>query len=274
MAESQRQDLVVFSDRSLISKHLFQANEGHFSILITSTQATQPPWLLNGFIETLVTGTPRSLGSTVSNMDHVRPHPVTIASLVHDESFFTSALQKLKIDSRSYRVIDLLSNFVLKNHGKPVDKILADIVNLFPNEPQSSTIILEQPELLLSLLEGLDSKELRSQLILPLRRRCKLLVVNVSVDYFHYSADDERYNEEPLDQVVELRRFFMNLMYDSIVVLGLRPLDTGFSREVTGKLSISKGGKRLRDISDEDLHVVENELFYLCDKDSVRLFYK
>ncbi|SMN20410.1 similar to Saccharomyces cerevisiae YMR312W ELP6 Subunit of Elongator complex, which is required for modification of wobble nucleosides in tRNA [Maudiozyma saulgeensis] len=271
MTTPQRQDFILFSDQSVIPTELraVSAEPQHHLFLVTSTMATQPLWLINALVETCVSGGPFSLNGPSASLKSNPNSITTIASLVHEENFYHNALRKLKVNANGYQVLDILTNFILKNNDKPSDKVLDELLELFPADVQS-TIILEQPELLLSLIRGLTADELNKKFILPLMKKCKLLIVASSIDLFQNNEN------EPLDtnnsDVQEFTRFVTSLIYNSIVVMNLRSLDTGRSKDVTGSLMISRGGQSTN--SPLSVHVVENEYLYLTQKDSTKLFYR
>lgn len=275
MSTPQRQDFILFNDQSVIPKELYKvaatdSGQQHHMFLITSAMGTQPYWLINALVEVSVSGSPISLNGSSINRDHSHDNSITIvASLVHEENFYHTALQKLKVNSNKYEILDMITDFVMKNIDKPRDKILDMLLDKFPKDTQS-TIILEQPELLLVLLKGLTSDELNQRFILPLMKRCKLLIVATNIDLFQNNEN------EPVDtnnrDSVEITRFVTSLVYGSLVVMNLRSLDTGRAKDVTGSLMISNGGQS--NSSTLSVHIVENEYLYLTEKESTRLFYR
>lgn len=271
MSLPQRQDLTLFSDQSVLPRELLNG-DGHHMFLVTSTMATQPLWLLTALIETKIKGAPLSLnGSAARRSENPATQemktPVVVASFLHEHSFYHQALQKLRINANAYKVVDLLTGFVQKCGGKPRDVVLKELLEQFTPDSQS-TILIEQPELLLSLLDGLTSDELNQKFLQPLRKKCNLLIVSSSIDLFQDNEND------PLDGsrgAVEYTRFISSLIYTSIVVMNLRSLETGRAKDVTGSLMISRGGQTPAGLS---VHVVENEYLYLTEKENTRLFYR
>lgn len=270
MSHPQRQDLTLFSDQSVLPRELL-SGDGHHMFLVTSTMATQPLWLINALIETRIKGSPLSLNGSgargANDQTQDQQTPVIVASFIHEQKFYQQALQKLRINANGYQVVDLLTGFIQKCNDKPRDVVLAELLQQFPTDIQS-TIIIEQPELLLSLLDGLTSDELNQKFLQPLRKKCNLLIVASSIDLFQDNEND------PLDGsrgAVEYTRFITSLVYTSLVVLNLRALETGRAKDVTGSLMISRGGQAADNLS---VHVIENEYLYLTEKESTRLFYR
>lgn len=259
MSTVQRQDLVVFSDHSVISDDVFQDGFRHL-ITITASPFTTPTWLINSLVESQILGKPYSLNADSSPVQS-NNRPVTIGSFIHESQFFHNTLGKLKISPQKYKVVDLVTDFVVKNLGKPRTKVYNDILQQFPLQNQS-LIVLEQPEILLSLLEGSTSDEIHSKLITPLIKRCNVLIVASNI---HDDGDDTSRDS------LEFSRFILNCIYKSMVIMSLRPLGTGRANDVTGTLRITGGGVRnLR----TPIHVVENEYLYLNQKETTKLFYR
>lgn len=259
MSNVQKQDLVIFSDNSVISQELCSGNS-HDLITITSSPATSSFWLLTALIETRIAGAPFSLNSA-SAVIQKTTSPVTIASFIHNSKYYTDALNRLKIGQEKYHVVDLLTNFVVENITKPRAKVLSDLLETF-SQDSSSVIILEQPEVLLTLLDGLSSDELHRKFIIPLIKKCGLLIISTNTDYSAGGATKD---------AVEMSRFVMQCFYKSIAVLSLKPLDTGRATDVTGLFRITRGGAPDAHLS---CHIVENEYLYLNQKESTKLFYR
>lgn len=267
MASVQRQDLFIFNDQSVLSRDLY-TGDSHDMILISSTNASQPLWLIIALVETRLLGNPVSINSSSTNSNNNKVNnlasALTIGSFIHSESHYTNALHKLKVPSNGYKILDFVLDFVMKNHGKPREKILSGLVDLFPDDV-SSTIILDQPEMLLSLIDGLTSDELHSKFINPLMRKSGLLIISTSIELYQNEIDTYS------NTVNEFNRFTMLCHYKSLAILALNPLDTGHAKDVSGKLRISRGGVSM---DDRSTHVIENEYSYLTEKESTKLFYR
>lgn len=260
----QRQDLVIFSDHSVISKKLF--GEGNNTMItLTSMQATQASWALNVLVESYLFGYPISLNSEqrAGTLSADKKAFVTLASLTHNTAYFQATLNKLQVNSSQYKIVDIFSDFVGLINGKSADKILKMLVDMFPDN-RDSFIVLEQPELLLSLVPNLTSDMLNTKFINELRKKCALLVVNTVID----SVQEE--NESA--PAVEYKRFLQTNIYKSNVVISLSPLPTGRAKDVTGTLKITRGPKSFEGFV-PDIHVVENEYLYLTEKEATKLFY-
>ncbi|AHY76768.1 AQG_2a_G0043920.mRNA.1.CDS.1 [Saccharomyces cerevisiae] len=273
MSSVQRQDLVLFSDQSVLPAHFFQDSNSHNLFFITHQSCTQPLWMINALVETHVLGSPSSLNESSSSMlpSSTRSHAV-LASFIHEQNYFTNSLNKLKIPSNNYNVLDFLSDFIVNNiHNKPRDKILSDVLAKFSaaiqNNPTDTIVIIEQPELLLSLVSGLTCSELNNKFITPLLRQCKVLIIVSNSDIFNIDEYDASVHSS------NLQNFYKSSFIKSMINLNLNPLKTGFAKDVTGSLHVCRGGAPIA-TSNTSLHVVENEYLYLNEKESTKLFYR
>lgn len=252
--------MVIFSDHSVITRELLDGSS-HNMISIAAAPATSPFWLVNAIVEDLTLGMPHSLNSTIdSTLENKGSGLITILSFMHDAKHFSNAFSKLKIPLSSYKINDLLTDFMIENLSKPISEVTTGILKLIPENP-SSVVILEMPEILLSLFDGFTSDDLHRKLINPLRRRCGLLIMITNLNGFVLDGKD----------ATEFSRFLTSSYFKSIAVLSLRPLDTGRANDVTGSLRITRGGSSANCISS---HVLENEYLYLNQKESTRLFYR
>lgn len=278
---TQRQDLVLFSDQSIIPT--VTDKDPHRLFLITSTHSSGPQWLINAFVETYLKGSPYSLNgnkinsstsNSIFNHSTVNPNKVTIISFIHTEDHYLSSFRRLQINSNQYRVIDCLTDFVQKR----IPKYMNDRLNLLQsiiqqldnnvNNVNNNIIILDQPEFLLSLVPGLTSNELWNNFVNPIWRKCKILMISNDVDLFK----DGILNGTTNKTFIELQRFIAICHYKSTVILNLRPLATGHAKDITGTLRITRGGVSCFDNNDS-IHVVENEYLYFTEKENTKLFY-
>lgn len=260
----QRQDLVLFSDHTVVSDKLFDSQE-NVVINVTSTQATQATWLNTVLMESYLLGSPVSLNSEQkSSVAQVRNGKwITVASLVHNTGFFQANFNRLQVDSSHYKIVDLLTDFVQLISGKPTEKILLTLLDMFP-ENRNGMIIIEQPEILLSLIPNLTADILGSKFINALRKKCGHLVINSVIDPVQEDIETST--------AVEFKRFLQSNIYKSQALIALNPLPTGRAKDVTGTLRISRGPSSIQGII-PDLQIAENEYLYLTDKDNTELFY-
>ena len=187
---------------------------------------------------------------------------VILISWLRDLAFWKEGAKRLGIDltkSSSATVIDALSTGLGISNGGIEDveqKVLTSIQGL--NEDGSKIIvILDGIDLLLaatniSVGEILDSLgELREH---------ASLVVTLSAD-----APLLHTRQTPLE--INHASLVMSLAHQAYQILGLRELDTGVARDVSGVLRIGKGG------DGRDVGVVPRELLYLVAGDGgVRVF--
>ncbi|SCU86766.1 LANO_0C09142g1_1 [Lachancea nothofagi CBS 11611] len=277
MTTVQKQELSVFDDHSTLSKALFEQGEHHV-LFVTSKLGTSPPWLINALVETQVFGAPLTLNessSSAANRAHSRlpiansdKKAAIIASWLHSSDYFHSALGKLKIDQNRYQVHDYLTDFVLKNHDKPASKVLKSLIQELTMQSATDLLILEQPELLMHLL-NITSDVLHLDFINPLTRIIPVVViVSYTESYDNPGADStERLSPDMIEQI----RFLNGCFFKSIVVFGIKPLMTGRAKDITGTLTISRGGASLSHLP---INVAENEYLFHTQKDATKLFYR
>ncbi|AAS54153.1 AGL338Wp [Eremothecium gossypii ATCC 10895] len=267
----QRQDLLVFSDQSVISRRLLQDGMHHL-IMVPHRLGTSPRWLISALAEAFIFGTPVSLNEQQSaaakaqrphNTEATRGPAVTVASFMHDAAHYQNVFSKLKLPSQAVRIVDVFTDLVKQNIGKPGAAVLERLLESIPDQ-RNGGIIIEQPEVLLSLFR-LTSDELHLNFINPLMKKCAVLVVVTSVDGFD-GGDYERASKD----AIEFMRFPTAAFHKSIAVLSLRPLDTGRAKDVTGILQVTQGGS----LEESDVHVVENEYLFHVQKESIKLFYR
>lgn len=273
---SQRQDLVLFSDQSVIPR----INDGtHKLFLISATGEVASQWLINALLETKAKGVPHSLNGGASTIkshhtmtpSSTSPSTSTIISFVHDKEHYTNNLNKLQLTPNQCHIIDCVTDFVLRHipkyQGNKI-KLLQSIIDQINDHPQM--IVLDQPELLLSLVSGLTSDELWTHFIIPLWRKTPLLIININNNMDIIQEGSDYVNKD----LIEFQRFITSCHYHASVILNLRPLSTGHAKDITGTLRITRGGVDWNDNNDnENIHVIENEYLYLTEKDSTRLFY-
>ncbi|CAI4049009.1 Elongator subunit ELP6 SKDI_13G4430 [Saccharomyces kudriavzevii IFO 1802] len=274
MSGVQRQDLVLFSDQSVMPAQLFENSNSHNLFFITHQSSTQPLWLINALVEAHVVGFPGSLNESVpSSLSSATHSHAVVASFIHEQNHFKNSLNKLKIPSNSYTVLDFLSDFMINTVvNRSRDKILADLLEKFSAAIQNASadiiVIIEQPELLLSLINGLTYSELNNKFITPLLKQCQVLIIVSNSDIFN--IDDYDF---PL-RSSNLQNFYKTSFIKSVINLNLNPLKSGFAKDVTGSLHVCRGGAPIATLPNTNLHVVENEYLYLSEKESTKLFYR
>lgn len=269
MSNVQRQDLTIFNDQSVLSKSLFTEGLSHL-LFVTHRLGTSPSWLINAITESYIYGIPFSLNesdTSAANRKAVCTRPLVIASFIHESAYFTSSLNKLKIDSSQYRILDFLTDFALKYTGNPKEKVLTELINCLSKQ-SGRILILEQPELLIPLL-NITSDELHLNFINPLMKMFSVVVLVSSVEgYENTNADSGEYQKKDM---IDMIRYTHSCFHKSIVLLALKPLDTGRANDITGTLRITKGGASPSRLP---VHVVENEFLFHSQRDSTKLFYR
>lgn len=271
-----KQDLVLFSNQSCID----DAANGIW--LINSMLATQPIWLINAIVETVIKGVPNSINASKNLKQPVgfnTGNNVTLCSFIHKLNYYQTPLTKItNIDQNQIKIIDFMSNYMKDknftiNDTSSLNKLekLKKIVDYFPTF--SNMIILDHPELLISLF-GCSSMEIWNGLIRPLGLKCDKLLLSNSIEWFNLDLNDP-INSNNLESIetTELNKFLLNCLHQCVINLTIKPLSTGFAKDISGTLTITRGGQPLDLPVGSNLHIVENEYLYLTEKESTKLFY-
>ena len=224
--------------------------------LLTSVLGASSNWLVLRFLYAALTSRKDPDATAV-----IEPK-VVLVSWLRDLSFWKEGAKRLSIDltkSSNITVIDALETGLGMSNGgieKVEQEILAAIQKL-KHEGAHVTVILDGIDLLLaatdtSAVEILDC-------VGELREHASL-VVTLSAD-----APLLHTRQTPLE--TNHASLVMSLAHQARQVLGLRELDTGVARDVSGVLRIGKGGH------EDTIGVEAKELLYFIAGDGgVRVF--
>lgn len=261
---SQKQDLNLFIDNSIIPEKVF-ATDPLFG-LITHTQGTSPSWLLNLLIENSLYGT-CVINHEKNQHREIRADTVVI-SFLHDFEYFEKDLRRNGIelnDNKQFHFIDLFTDLFQKistpeSIAKTIDQIATQIQSI-PNKKR--ILFIEGIEFLLSAT-SISSIELLNQ-IDKLNKVTNGIFVISSVDK---ELIDVHQSNPNLPEFKTLD-FVIRLLHRSNIVLGLRPLETGRAKDITGTLTISKGT-----VPFDSLVISEKEYLFFINRESTKLFYR
>ena len=241
----------------LIAKSLAPLPE--FSLtLLTSVLGATSNWLVLRFLYAALNppkdANAQSVGDSVSK--------VILISWLRDLSFWKEGAKRLGIDltkSSSVSIIDgLATGLGISNGGigEVEQKVLTSVEEL--NEDSSKIIvILDGIDLLLAATNTSVGEILDS--LGELREHASLIVT--------LSADAPLLHTRQTPLEINHASLVMSLAHQAYQVLGLRELDTGVARDVSGVLRIGKGG----DV--RDVRVEPRELLYFVAGDGgVRVF--
>lgn len=242
VALQQSQDLIVFSDHKILPKFSNQNQQSIYSILYNN--GTYPLWLINKIIN--------------DDADNTK-YNFTVSSFINNNKFMK---QNIKPSNNvNVDFIDLTLSLQATDISTIVDTKYKNIT-----KKEGNILVLEQPELLLSSVESLTTINLFQQFInkLLLSKFQHVIIVS-NIDY--YSTYINSFHQ------YQYTSFYQSLQYKSDVLFTVKPLKTGFAKDISGTLTITKGGADNSHYTDK-VKVVENEYFFFVNKDSsVKLFY-
>ncbi len=261
---AQKQDLNLFIDNSIIPEKVL-TSEPLFGT-ITHTQGTSPSWLVNLLIENSLYGT-CVINHEKNQHRQIRADTVVI-SFLHDYDYYEKDLKRNGIelnDNKQFHFIDLFTDLFQKistpeSIGKLFDQIATQI-QAYQNTKK--IILIEGIEFLLSAT-SITTIQLLNQ-INKLNKLAKGIFVITSADRELIEATQGNQN---LSEFKTLD-FIVRLIHRSNIVMGLRPLETGRAKDITGTLTISKGT-----IPFESLVVSEKEYLYFINRETTKLFFR
>ncbi|XBW36881.1 hypothetical protein QEN19_002460 [Hanseniaspora menglaensis] len=237
----QNQDLVVFSDHKILP-HIDNNGQSIYSILYNN--GTYPLWLINKII---------------NDDSENKKYNFTISSFINNNKFMKQVIKTssdLKVD-----FVDLTLSLQSTNLPTIIENKFKHIT-----KKEGNVLVLEQPELLLSSMENLTTTNLFQQFInnLLLDKFQHLIIVSNIDFYSSYINSFHQY---------QYTSYYQSLQYKSDVLFNVKPLRTGFAKDISGTLTITKGGADSSHFAGKT-KVVENEYFFFVNKDgSVKLFY-
>lgn len=238
----QNQEFVVYSDQKILPKAGNNSHQSLYSILYNN--GTYPLWLINKIIN-----------DDSESMDY----SFTVASFINNSKFMKRNI-KLTGDV-DVKFVDLTLSLQVGDISKIVETKFNDIT-----KKEGNVLILEQPELLLSSIESLTAVSLFQTFINKLfHEKFQHIIIISNIDYYsNYINSFHQY---------QYTSYYQSLQYKSEVLFTVKPLKTGFAKDITGTLTVTKGGAEHSHHSNKT-KVIENEYFFYVNKDGfVKLFY-
>lgn len=268
---AQQQDLVFFSDNSIVSDHSLVSGNKNLHI-ISHHEGTIPSWLVVSIFENCLLGTANLINRELKKTPNRTL--VTCASFLHAQDFWTrlSRKQGLDLDSSSnYQYVDCFSDLFTKQIPNPANA-KAHISKLFDSicvaveklKLQKRVVVIECPELLLAATD-LASNDL----IFHLRRvasHCNTLFVVINTE----SPFTTSSGAPPEDPVFRISDFYTKLHHMSSLNISVLPLSTGRAKDITGCLTVARGAKPANPVT----RVVEKEYMFHIVNESVKLYYR
>lgn len=261
---AQKQDLNLFIDNSIIPEKVFTTEP--LLGLITHTQGTSPSWLINLLIENSLYGT-CVINHEKNQHREIRADTVVV-SFLHDYEYYEKELRRNGIelnDNKQFHFIDLFTDLFQKiSTPESIAKLFDQIATQIQGFSQKKSVIfIEGIEFLLAAT-NITSIQLLNQVNKLVKLSNAVFVIS-STDKELIDAHNGNQN---LPEFKTLD-FVIRLIHRSNVVLGLRPLETGRAKDITGTLTISKGT-----IPFESLVVSEKEYLYFINRETTKLFFR
>lgn len=269
---SQQQDLVFFSDNSIISDKSFAPGNNAIHI-ISHKEATSPSWLLTSIVENGLLGTAnlvnREFHTKIANRSLV-----TVASFVHPKDFWVLLCRKQGVDietSSNFSYVDCFSDLFTNQVPNPkspetgVARLFSNITSSISKQKhEKRVVILESPELLLAATD-LSTNALISH-IRQVAAQCSVLfvVINTAAPLINFTGTQSG------DPVTRITDFYVKLHHMSSLNINILPLATGRAKDITGCLTVARGALPAA----PELQVVGKEYIYHITKENVKLFFR
>ena len=242
----QNQDLNVYSNHTILPNLRDKEHSSLYTILYNN--GTYPLWLINKFI---------------NEDSQSSQYKFTVSSFINNSKFMQQNVKPNTSNSSvDIEYIDLTLGLQATSLTKLVDTKYNHI-----NSKEGRVLILEQPELLISSMEGLTAISLYNDFINKLHNeKFQHIIIISNIDYYnHYINSFIQY---------QYTTFYQSLQYKSDVLFTVKSLKTGYAKDISGTLTITKGGAFDNVKHVNDIKVVENEYFFYVVKDNVvKLFY-
>lgn len=265
---SQQQDLIFFSDNSIVSDRCLASQNIQ---IFTHNEGTSPSWLLTAVIENGLVGTANLVNRELNRKIRDRAS-VTVASFVHNRDFWVSACKKQGVDldsTQNINYVDCLTELFTKqitNTEKlkvQVEKLFGGVIASIQKQKLERKIaILENPEILLAATDISANDMIQNLRKLAATVNTLIVVLNTDSPLLNFST------ALPEDPVTKITDFYVKLHHLSSLNINILPLATGRAKDITGCLTVARGAKPA------PLAVVEKEYIFHLSKDSVKLYFR
>ena len=263
---SQQQDLVFFSDGTLLSSAVTPQRPPLF--IISHHDGTAPTWLVSVLVENSLVGT-----AGLVNRD-LRPAKtdcsVAYVSFLRASDDVKKAARKHASDSLRFRFLEYSASLFAKvpaagDTAAHIDLLFDDIAAEVGNMSTAKRIVfLEAPELLLASTAAASADVLGG--IKTLNKMATVVpIINIHTALVNMDAC------VPQDTTFRVTDFYVKLHYMSSLNVSLQPLPTGKAKDITGSLTITRGAVP----EPGNLDVVEHEYVFHVTKDTAaKLYYR
>lgn len=233
------------------------ANSVHDLILVTQLVSYSANWILLRFLQHALHSPVLEEGDTT-----LSPKPVILLSFMHDFTYWNRGLSRLGIDAEKARACGAF-NFI---DGMSLDSLEAGLLQVQAivhkaNAPQEVLVLLDSPDVLVAATEG-QAIPLLAKLTAT-RRSVRALVCTVHVDInLGMKPTRDTLGETPLE--TQQRTFVLGLATVARMTIGVRGLDSGAAKDVSGVLTVARG---VEDWDERREEVQEGEWLYFIRTD-------
>lgn len=267
---SQQQDLVFFTDGSLLS--IQEPSKSSQLHIISYRDGTAPMWLVTSLVENCLVGTANQVNRDLK--PKAQDTSVLYVSFLNSEDSFKKACRKQAVDIDSLSCFEYLdystslftTEFVASsNTSNQCEKLFEKIASKLKTKTTLKKVVfIDSPELLLAATD-LPSNELLAGIQKLNELATVIPIMNVHASYY----DLELTNAQ--DPSFRLSDFYVKLLHRSSVNIHLQPLSTGKAKDITGSLTVTRGALPVS----SNLEVLEKEYVFQVTKDaSAKLFFR
>lgn len=245
-SDLQEQELTFYSENvhSLISPEKSLT-------LILHEPSNYPSWLTIGIAQQSLSNNNECYLSPQSPSYSKKPSPTFLYSFSETEQTYSKYVVKYITQNKEiFNFISFLTDSSISEDKWDID-LRDKIKKLSGTSSSTPTVILENPELLLSIVPNLTIPKLLAQ-IMEIQKIATLYIVSSTTSI--NSSD-----------------FISSLLHRSSIIISLTALTTGRADDISGILSISKGPIHDREKSNK---ICDRQYAYFVSTNNVKLYYK
>lgn len=234
--------------------HSLIAPENSIS-LILHEPANYPSWLISGIIQQSISSNNECYLSQQSPAYPKTPSSTFFYSFSETEQTYSKYFLKYITQNKSlFQFISPLTDSTISIESW--NKSIITKVKETKTKDLTPVVILESPELLLSIIPGLTIPKLLTQ-IMEIQKYATL--------YIALSTD-----------LINSSELVISLLHRSSIILSLTSLTTGRADDISGVLSISKGPIHNEDINKKlvSFKIADRQFVYFVSANGVKLYYK
>ncbi|KAJ5040468.1 uncharacterized protein L3040_006124 [Drepanopeziza brunnea f. sp. 'multigermtubi'] len=254
-------------------------------ILLTSVLGASSNWLVLRFLHSSLTGSDGSSGAVEDESK------VVLVSFMRDLAFWKEGGRRLGLDfdklalKKRFAFVDGLSGLFLPRQNvaaskgieqrglsspklENVSQEIQTAIQVLRDSPGSGKVLLVIDQL--DLLIAAGSEQIGAcnvgEMLMDLREDVHATILSISADQPLVSG-----HHTPLE--LDHAAFLLNTAHQADFIMGLRLLDTGTARDVSGVLRVTVGDKTEEDKEDIQKRMEERELLFFVGGDGgVKVF--